>query len=419
MRVVGVAILLSACDVQPLTVDPCARVDCSGHGACVETPEGAACDCDDGFIAEGTSCRALCEGISCSGFGTCTTDPAGEEVCDCYESYAAEGLTCVPTCEGNDCSGHGTCSTELGTHCDCDPGWWNSTDFDCVPDPTCVTEFLDVANEVRAAASDGATLYVATDVGLWVLDLGYGGRYGNLLGGPARAVLVAGRTVYVGEEESLKVWEFVGSDTVEATIAGLDGIRSVALALDAGFVATAGGQLHVLQAASLVEPTERAVLEWGASLRAVATDGSFAYVVGAEGGLGVVDAAADPPERLADVALDGNLLDADITGDVIYVAAGDAGVHVLYAPAPEAPELVETVTMDLGPTGVASWQEGFLAAGALGLAFFRPVDGAWEEALQIPFSAEAHDVTVSSDDRLAVVALSDGAATVDLACMGF
>ncbi len=38
--------------------DPCAGVDCSGHGTCVVIADAATCDCDDGYIADGLTCFA-------------------------------------------------------------------------------------------------------------------------------------------------------------------------------------------------------------------------------------------------------------------------------------------------------------------------------------------------------------------------
>ena len=42
--------------------DPCAGVDCSGNGMCIEDDGAPACDCDDGYVAFGLEC-VMCSAI--------------------------------------------------------------------------------------------------------------------------------------------------------------------------------------------------------------------------------------------------------------------------------------------------------------------------------------------------------------------
>ncbi len=112
--------------------DPCAGVTCSDHGSCVVGPDGAKCECDSGYHAEGLSCVedgtvGPCYGIECSGHGLCV-DVAGSPVCQCDSDYHAEGLSCVENpvdpCLGVSCSSHGQCVNQDGVAaCDCDDGY--------------------------------------------------------------------------------------------------------------------------------------------------------------------------------------------------------------------------------------------------------------------------------------------------------
>ncbi|MFO7564020.1 MAG: hypothetical protein R6X02_15345 [Enhygromyxa sp.] len=47
--------------------DPCAGVDCSGHGSCFENDGAAACNCDSGYLADGIECIE-CSAINPQGF---------------------------------------------------------------------------------------------------------------------------------------------------------------------------------------------------------------------------------------------------------------------------------------------------------------------------------------------------------------
>jgi predicted acyl esterase len=83
----------------PEDVDPCADVDCSGHGACTTVDGQAACACFEGYEPEGLSCVEVqpdpCEGITCSGQGACTLVD-GEPACACLTGYQQVNLECLP-----------------------------------------------------------------------------------------------------------------------------------------------------------------------------------------------------------------------------------------------------------------------------------------------------------------------------------
>lgn len=49
---IGVCVMLSGCKDEAV----CADVDCGQHGACMSSGGAAACDCDDGYHAEGQTC---------------------------------------------------------------------------------------------------------------------------------------------------------------------------------------------------------------------------------------------------------------------------------------------------------------------------------------------------------------------------
>ena len=99
--------------LQGCPPDPCEGVDCSDNGECVEQDGEASCDCDPGYLAQGTSCVAEdpCAGIDCSGHGLCV-ELDGEASCDCDLLYHAEDLECLLdplpglACEGGWVTGH-------------------------------------------------------------------------------------------------------------------------------------------------------------------------------------------------------------------------------------------------------------------------------------------------------------------------
>jgi len=131
-------------------VDPCAGVDCSGHGTCTVDGLGPVCDCDPGYEPLGLTCVSStdpCAGITCSGHGACVEE-AGVARCACDGGFTTGGPLrdeCLPsggaiTCDGVTCSGQGTCRTwteDLGpvAVCACNAGHTpsGSHGLDCVP----------------------------------------------------------------------------------------------------------------------------------------------------------------------------------------------------------------------------------------------------------------------------------------------
>ena len=111
--------------------NPCDSVDCGEHGTCVIAGGAATCQCDTGYIYDGSTCREMhtdpCDGVDCDGHGTCVVTE-GHAECRCDTGYTSDGTHCVADttdpCDGVDCDGHGKCTSEGGTaRCECDPGY--------------------------------------------------------------------------------------------------------------------------------------------------------------------------------------------------------------------------------------------------------------------------------------------------------
>ncbi|MBN2725200.1 MAG: hypothetical protein JXR95_14135 [Deltaproteobacteria bacterium] len=131
-------------------INPCAGVDCSGHGSCTVSDSQPVCNCDDGYEAQLLSCVSTtdpCLGITCSGHGDCVENN-GLAVCNCddgYENAGVDSLECITDsneCSGIECSGHGECTVKPdGAVCICETGYTPSTrlGLDCVPTATVCT----------------------------------------------------------------------------------------------------------------------------------------------------------------------------------------------------------------------------------------------------------------------------------------
>jgi len=79
------------------TVDPCAGVDCGGHGDCSSATGSAVCACDGGWKPQGLTCVEACTGVACGVGAHCA---AGSCVCnDGYEGNPVAGCTPVSTQE--------------------------------------------------------------------------------------------------------------------------------------------------------------------------------------------------------------------------------------------------------------------------------------------------------------------------------
>jgi hypothetical protein len=94
--------------------DDCDDTSCSDAGRCfLNDRDQPYCECDDGYSADGLDCIANdpCAGVDCSGHGTCADE--GEDLtCDCDPGYEADGLECRQIPED--------CMTSSDVSCD---GW--------------------------------------------------------------------------------------------------------------------------------------------------------------------------------------------------------------------------------------------------------------------------------------------------------
>ncbi len=121
---------------------PCKGVTCSGHGTCYEIGDNlVSCNCEEGYVAEGIDCilddgngngngtdtgSDPCSGVTCSGHGNCY-EKDGKPACNCEQGYDAQGTNCIEEgssdpCAGKDCNNHGTCNPGTG-QCECEEGW--------------------------------------------------------------------------------------------------------------------------------------------------------------------------------------------------------------------------------------------------------------------------------------------------------
>jgi dienelactone hydrolase len=136
---VVLVLALGACQATPER-NPCADVDCSGHGECLLVATGGAaatpsCSCDTGYsptpsgmLCLPTTDTSLCAKVTCSNHGKCVSIK-GKAQCRCDTGYrqGTGGLSCVDPCQGETCSGHGTCvrptSATGSISCSCDAGY--------------------------------------------------------------------------------------------------------------------------------------------------------------------------------------------------------------------------------------------------------------------------------------------------------
>ncbi len=169
--------LVEGLSCNPEEVDPCLGVDCSGHGTCSSEGQVATCDCEDGYHAAGLACvndADPCQGVSCAGHGTCQLDGTDEPECLCEDGYHAEGLDCVinpDPCEGVTCSGHGSCAEDDDNNpvCTCETGY-HPVGLDCVSDidpcegVTCCGHGTCSAPDGNAQCDCDADFHINTDI---------------------------------------------------------------------------------------------------------------------------------------------------------------------------------------------------------------------------------------------------------------
>ncbi len=125
---------------------PCAGVNCSFDGDCVEVDGSAQCDCDDGFVAQGLECVPEsapdpCDDFHCGSHGSCELDTSNNPFCDCDDGYEDHQDTCVPSgdpCSAFACEPHGTClmDSQGSASCHCDDGY-EPQGISCAPADPC------------------------------------------------------------------------------------------------------------------------------------------------------------------------------------------------------------------------------------------------------------------------------------------
>jgi len=399
-------------------LDPCEGVSCSGAGFCVRGDGKASCDCLPGFVAEGLTCRNPCTGVACSGHGTCEVVD-GEPSCSCFPEFVADGLACVG-CDDEACSGHGECAlTPEGALCTCDPGWI-ADGIDCVLDPLCDPARVAVEGTVQDLAAFGTQVYVASDDAfvaidadsLEVTEIGVDATYTSAI---VPGTAGDGPFAYVAGLEIIRVWNLTDGFSDEGAHP-YAGVGSIAWAGDFLYVSTRIGGFRTLDVSVRGAPSFVGGIEFGTLLRTVAVVDDWAYVV-LDSDLGIVD-VSDPaaPVRLADFPLAGTTADVSRSGDLLFVAAFEAGVHVVDISDRDAPLLVDSVDLPGPARGAAAWADGFVAAiGDEGVAYVDASDGSWSERGVLHLSDAATEI-VPVGETLAAVDLGSAVAILNLRC---
>ena len=161
---------VAACSQALPVLDPCAGVDCRGHGDCVEIAGSPYCECHAGYHPESLTCvvndlNDPCDGVLCSGHGECRVERDFPR-CICNPGYASDdsGLHCFaagepPTDAGPDAD----TDVEVEPGCDGEELW--SDDFG---DGTLATEYEIVrwgvnSERVEWVEEDGALRYQGAD----------------------------------------------------------------------------------------------------------------------------------------------------------------------------------------------------------------------------------------------------------------
>ena len=91
-------------------LDLCFDIEC-GNGTCIEGD----CQCDEGYVNEGSICVEICDGINCGTGGHCS-----QGICNCDEGFANVDNVCVDICQDVDCGTGGYCSNGI---CSCQRGY--------------------------------------------------------------------------------------------------------------------------------------------------------------------------------------------------------------------------------------------------------------------------------------------------------
>lgn len=173
----GLLLSLAGCLAGEVVLDPCAGVDCSGHGLCQDVEGAPVCRCDPGYQAAGLACVPdpldPCEGQTCSGLGSCRVEQ-GAARCDCPAGHHAVGLSCVADdpCAGVACGTNAHC--EAGA-CACDPGTSGDPRVACQPpgseEERVRARLVEIAlAEVGMCEGVDERPYMLGQPGLWCYD---------------------------------------------------------------------------------------------------------------------------------------------------------------------------------------------------------------------------------------------------------
>lgn len=166
--------------------DVCEDVECGDHGTCVASAKGGVCLCDTGYevgtsgkceeskVIEPPPTTNACASISCGGKdkGSCieTSDGAACWCNDGYVSLKKDGkVECVskdspdlpPTaCDNVDCSGKGSCivTNNDTAYCLCDAGYTQSEATQCVENPNSICSSIDCTSN-GACVENGGKAY--------------------------------------------------------------------------------------------------------------------------------------------------------------------------------------------------------------------------------------------------------------------
>jgi hypothetical protein len=157
------------------------------------------------------------------------------------------------------------------------------------------------------------------------------------LGGPARAALIDGNTMYVGAGDRVVTVDIsdAGRPAAVATSSSLAGtVEGLAMAGEL-LVAAHGGGVAVLDPASAAV---RSSMKLPGIAQDVAVSGSAAYVADGPGGLRIVD-LADPGRPIeAGAVLDlHNITGVAVDGNLAYLAAADEGLVIVDVSDPTQP----------------------------------------------------------------------------------
>ncbi|MBQ8038139.1 MAG: hypothetical protein IJ268_14210, partial [Proteobacteria bacterium] len=128
----------------PATTNACASISCGGKdkGSCIETSNGAACWCNDGFVSikkdDTVECvskdtpdlpATACDDVTCDDKGSCIVTSSDTAYCLCDAGYTqSEPTHCVENpnsiCSSIDCTSNGACIEDGGkAYCLCAYGY--------------------------------------------------------------------------------------------------------------------------------------------------------------------------------------------------------------------------------------------------------------------------------------------------------